>query len=56
MRNAPLGQELLWLRVSDATLSVTDQRSDTTKAIKIGQAYNAVTGAITKVGEHYLLK
>jgi hypothetical protein len=56
MRNAPPGQELLWLRLGDATLSVTDQLSDMTRSIKLGQAYNAVTGAVTKVGEHYLLR
>jgi hypothetical protein len=56
MLNVHAEQQFSWLRLGEATVSVTDQRSDTTKTIKIGNAYNAVTGVITRIGEHYLLR
>ena len=42
-----------WFRLGEATVSVTDQRSDVTKTIKMTQAYNAATEAITKTGRHF---
>jgi hypothetical protein len=40
-----------WMQAAaHATVSVTDHRSGMTKTIKIGQAYNAITGAITAKG------
>jgi hypothetical protein len=41
-----------WLRLEDATVSLTDQRTGMTKSIKLNHAYNAVNGSTKKVGEH----
>jgi hypothetical protein len=56
MRDAPPVQELSWLRLGDSIVTVTDQLSDMKRTINVGQAYDAATGSITKVGEHYLLR
>ena len=36
-----------WIHAANAEVSVTDQRSNMTRTIKVGRAYNAATGAIT---------